>query len=98
MGARTIDGKAISASVRERVAGEVAEFEREAGRGPTLATVLVGEDPASQIYVRNKHEACEAAGMRSVHHGLSADTAENELLELVAELGLDREVDGILVQ
>ena len=98
MAARRIDGKAVAAAVRERVRGEAAELAAEAGRPPTLATVLVGEDPASQIYIRNKHRACEEAGMRSVHHGLPADTPEGELLELVRELGRDPEVDGILVQ
>ncbi len=98
MAARVIDGKAVAAAVRERVRGEVAAFEEERGRAPALATVIVGEDPASQIYVRNKHRACEEAGMRSVHHGLPAETTENELLELVGTLGLHEDVDGILVQ
>ncbi len=98
MAARIIDGKAVAAAVRERVAAEVSAWKREGGRVPALATVLVGEDPASQIYVRNKHRACEEAGMRSLHHGLPAETSENELLELVGELGLHDEVDGILVQ
>jgi methylenetetrahydrofolate dehydrogenase (NADP+)/methenyltetrahydrofolate cyclohydrolase len=96
--ARLIDGKAVAAAVRERVRGEVASLVAEGKRPPGLATVLVGEDPASQIYVRKKHEACEEAGMRSLHHGLPAETTENQLLELVAGLGLDEEVDGILVQ
>jgi methylenetetrahydrofolate dehydrogenase (NADP+) / methenyltetrahydrofolate cyclohydrolase len=98
MAARIIDGKAVAAAVRDRVASEVAAYAGEAGRTPVLATVIVGEDPASQIYVRNKHRACEEAGMRSVHHGLPAETSEADLLELVAELGLDADVDGILVQ
>lgn len=98
MAARVIDGKAIAASVRERVAGEVAEFEGETGRAPALATVLVGEDPASQIYIRNKHRACEEVGIHSIHYELAAETTENELLELVGTLGLHEEVDGILVQ
>lgn len=98
MSARVIDGKAVAAAVRERVAGEVVAFEAERGRTPVLATVIVGEDPASEIYVRNKHKACEEAGMRSIHHGLPAATSEDELLELVAGLGLDADVDGILVQ
>jgi methylenetetrahydrofolate dehydrogenase (NADP+) / methenyltetrahydrofolate cyclohydrolase len=96
--ARVIDGKAVGAAVRERVAAEVRAYEAERGRTPVLATVIVGEDPASEIYIRNKRKACEEAGMRSVHHGLPAETAENELLELVGELGLDADVDGILVQ
>ncbi|MDX6595364.1 MAG: methylenetetrahydrofolate dehydrogenase / methenyltetrahydrofolate cyclohydrolase [Solirubrobacterales bacterium] len=98
MAARTIDGKAVAAAVRERVRDEVAAYVDETGRVPTLATVIVGDDPASEIYVRNKHRACEEAGMRSVHHGLGAETSEAELLELVAALGADDEVDGILVQ
>jgi len=96
--ARIIDGKAIAAEVRERVKAEAAEFAAGAGRPAALATVLVGDDPASQIYIRKKREACEEAGIRSIHHGLEAATSENELLELVGHLGLDSEVDGILVQ
>jgi methylenetetrahydrofolate dehydrogenase (NADP+) / methenyltetrahydrofolate cyclohydrolase len=98
MSARIIDGKAVGAAVRERVAGEVTAFEEGMGRAPTLATVIVGEDPASQVYIRNKHRACEEAGMGSVHHALPADTTQSKLLELVSELGLDDDVDGILVQ
>lgn len=98
MAARVIDGKAVGAAVRARVADEVAAYEAERGRTPMLVTVIVGDDPASEIYVRNKHRACEEAGMRSAHHGLPGDTSENELLELVAELGMDPDVDGILVQ
>jgi methylenetetrahydrofolate dehydrogenase (NADP+) / methenyltetrahydrofolate cyclohydrolase len=98
LAARLIDGKAVGAAVRERVAGEVAAYEAEAGRVPVLATVIVGDDPASEIYIRNKHKACEEVGMGSAHHGLAADISEGELLELVEGLGQDSEVDGILVQ
>ena len=98
MAARTIDGKAVGAAVRERVRGEVAAYEAEAGRVPNLVTVIVGDDPASEIYVASKHRACEEAGMRSSHHGLGGETSEAELLELVAALGRDDDVDGILVQ
>jgi methylenetetrahydrofolate dehydrogenase (NADP+)/methenyltetrahydrofolate cyclohydrolase len=98
MAARIIDGKAVAAAVRERVKEEVEAYEQEMGRTPALATVIVGDDPASEIYVRNKHRACEEAGMRSVHHGLGEDTSEAELLELVSALGADDDVDGILVQ
>jgi methylenetetrahydrofolate dehydrogenase (NADP+)/methenyltetrahydrofolate cyclohydrolase len=98
MSARVIDGKAIATEVRERVRAEVAEYAQESGRTPALATVIVGDDPASEIYVRNKHRACEEAGMRSVHHGLVAETTEAELLELVARLGDDDDIDGIPVQ
>jgi methylenetetrahydrofolate dehydrogenase (NADP+)/methenyltetrahydrofolate cyclohydrolase len=98
MSARIIDGKAVAAGVRERVRAEVAEYAETAGRAPVLATVLVGEDPASQIYIRNKREACEEVGMGSRHHGLDAGTSEDDLLALVAALGGDEDVDGILVQ
>ncbi len=98
MAARIIDGKAVGAAVRERVAAEVVSYEAERGRTPMLVTVIVGDDPASEIYVRSKHRACEEAGMRSAHHGLPAETSEDDLLELVAELGRDPDVDGILVQ
>ena len=98
MAARIIDGKAVAAAVRERVRVDVAAYAEEAGRTPTLATVIVGEDPASEIYVANKHKACGEVGMNSVHHGLEAATSEDELLELVRALGADDEVDGILVQ
>ncbi|MGA7435823.1 MAG: tetrahydrofolate dehydrogenase/cyclohydrolase catalytic domain-containing protein, partial [Solirubrobacterales bacterium] len=96
--AKTIDGKQVSQLVRDRVAVEVADFVAGGGHVPTLATVLVGADPASEIYVANKHKACEAAGMRSVHHGLPADIPQAELVELVKSLGQDDGVDGILVQ
>jgi methylenetetrahydrofolate dehydrogenase (NADP+) / methenyltetrahydrofolate cyclohydrolase len=96
--ARVIDGKAVAATVRERVRDEVRVFAAQAGRAPNLVTVIVGDDPASQIYVASKHRACEEAGMRSAHHGLAEDTSEAELLELVAALGADDDVDGILVQ
>ena len=77
MPARIIDGKAVAAEVRARVAGEVASFEAEHGRTPLLVTVIVGDDPASEVYVKNKHRACGEVGMRSLHHGLPAETTEN---------------------
>ena len=98
MAARVIDGKAVAAAVRERVKVDVAAYEQEAGRVPALATVLVGEDPASEIYIRNKRRSCEEVGMRSVHHGIEAGIEQEELLGLVRSLGEDDEVDGILVQ
>ena len=98
MAARTIDGKAVAAAVRERVRVDVAAYVEESGRTPTLATVIVGEDPASEVYVNMKHKACGEAGIGSVHHGLEAATSEEELLELVRALGADDDVDGILVQ
>ena len=99
MSAQIIDGKAVAAEVRERVRAEVAEFaEAHGGHAPGLATVLVGDDPASEIYIRNKRKACEEVGIRSIHHGLDGDTSETELLELIGRLNDDEEVDGILVQ
>lgn len=98
MGATIIDGKQVAAEVRDRVGEEVTRYVARAGRVPTLATVLVGADPASEIYVANKHRACEEAGMRSIHHGLPTDTPQYELLDLVEGLGEDDNVDGILVQ
>jgi methylenetetrahydrofolate dehydrogenase (NADP+) / methenyltetrahydrofolate cyclohydrolase len=96
--ARVIDGKAVSARVRERVAGEVPEVAQRLGRPPGLATVLVGEDPASHVYVKNKRKACEEAGMASVHHELDAGASQQELIATVDELNAAEEVDGILVQ
>ena len=98
MAARIIDGKLISTEVKERIAAEVAEYVEAEARTPTLATVIVGDDPASHIYVANKHKACEQVGINSAHHGLDADTPEDELVELVASLGIDDSIDGILVQ
>jgi methylenetetrahydrofolate dehydrogenase (NADP+) / methenyltetrahydrofolate cyclohydrolase len=98
MSARVIDGKAVAQGVRERVRDEVGQLAGELGRPPGLATVLVGDDPASAIYVRRKREACEKVGIRSIHHEPSATIPGTELLELVAELNDAEEVDGILVQ
>lgn len=98
MAARVIDGKAVAAAVRERVKVDVAAYKEETGRTPGLATVLVGEDPASEIYIRNKRHTTEEVGMRSIHHGIEASIREEELLDLVRGLGGDDEVDGILVQ
>lgn len=98
MAARLIDGKAIAAEVRSRTAAEAAALAGRLGRPPGLATVLVGEDPASQVYVRNKRQASEEAGMRSIHRELPETASEEELLAVVAELNRDEEVDGILVQ
>jgi methylenetetrahydrofolate dehydrogenase (NADP+)/methenyltetrahydrofolate cyclohydrolase len=98
MSARLIDGKAAGAAIRQRVASAVAEFERRSGRVPGLATVLVGEDPASAVYVRSKNRATAEAGMASFAHNLPDTTSESELLDLVGELNADERVDGILVQ
>lgn len=98
MSAKIIDGKQVSAEVRERVAGEVREFVAGGGHQPVLATVLVGDDPASHVYVANKHKACEAAGIGSVHHELPAETSQADLITLVRAIGDDDAIDGILVQ
>jgi methylenetetrahydrofolate dehydrogenase (NADP+)/methenyltetrahydrofolate cyclohydrolase len=98
MTARLIDGKAAAAELRGRIAAEVVKFRSEKGRAPGLAVVLVGEDPASAIYVRNKGKATVEAGMASFEHKLSGETGETELLDLVERLNADRSVDGILVQ
>ena len=98
MSAEVLDGKAIAAALRGRVK-DVVEARTAAGEGaPGLATVLVGDDPASHVYVGNKRRACEQAGIRSIHHEPPADVPEAELVALVAELDRDPEVDGILVQ
>ena len=98
MTARLIDGKAAAAALRAEVAVEVARFRVARGRAPGLAVVLVGEDPASAVYVRNKGKATVEAGMESFEHRLPADTTESELLSLVERLNADPRVDGILVQ
>jgi methylenetetrahydrofolate dehydrogenase (NADP+)/methenyltetrahydrofolate cyclohydrolase len=98
MTAKRIDGKAAAAAIRERVAAHVGAFERRTGRAPGLATVLVGEDPASAVYVRSKNRATAEAGMVSFAHNLPDTTSEDELLQLVLQLNTDERVDGILVQ
>ena len=98
MSAETIDGKAFAAKLRERVGAVAAEFAERAGRRPGLAVVLVGADPASEVYVRNKGKATLAANMESFEHKLPANTSEEDLLALVERLNRDDAVDGILVQ
>jgi methylenetetrahydrofolate dehydrogenase (NADP+) / methenyltetrahydrofolate cyclohydrolase len=98
MTARIIDGKAIAAELRARVAGEVARVKRESGLLPGLAVVLVGNDPASEVYVRSKHRETQAAGMASFEHKLPGDIAQSELLTLIDRLNRDPAVHGILVQ
>jgi methylenetetrahydrofolate dehydrogenase (NADP+) / methenyltetrahydrofolate cyclohydrolase len=98
LSADIIDGKAFAEGLRARVAALVPAFEAAAGRKPGLAVVIVGEDPASQVYVRSKGKATEAAGMASFSHTLPETTSEAELLDLVGRLNADPAVDGILVQ
>ena len=98
MTAAIIDGAAVSARVRAEVAVGVAELVDGGGPVPGLATVLVGSDPASQVYVRNKHQATEKAGMRGFHHELDAATPQAELDALIERLNADPAIHGILVQ
>ncbi|HMW43441.1 MAG TPA: bifunctional methylenetetrahydrofolate dehydrogenase/methenyltetrahydrofolate cyclohydrolase FolD [Plasticicumulans sp.] len=93
-----IDGKAHAAGLRAHLARRVAQLHADAGFVPGLAVVLVGEDPASQVYVRNKAAQTRECGMQSIEHRLPASTTQDELLALVATLNADPEVDGILVQ
>ncbi|HEX4849092.1 MAG TPA: bifunctional methylenetetrahydrofolate dehydrogenase/methenyltetrahydrofolate cyclohydrolase FolD [Novosphingobium sp.] len=96
--AEVIDGKAFAAGLRERVGAAAAAFEAKAGRKAGLAVVLVGDDPASQVYVRNKGKQTVEAGMASFEHKLPAETTQADLIALVEELNADPAVDGILVQ
>ncbi|HAA46804.1 MAG: 5,10-methylene-tetrahydrofolate dehydrogenase [Halomonas sp. 54_146] len=98
MTAQLIDGKAIAATVRQQVAVKVAARRQAGARAPGLAVVVVGDDPASQVYVNNKHRACEQAGIISLLHALPSDTSQHDLEALVDQLNNDPTVDGILVQ
>src|SRR5580693_4567322 len=98
MTARIIDGKLIAAELRARVADEVARVQRDHAITPGLAVVLVGSDPASEVYVRSKHKQTQAAGMASFEHVLPADVAQSDLLALIGKLNRDPAVHGILVQ
>jgi methylenetetrahydrofolate dehydrogenase (NADP+)/methenyltetrahydrofolate cyclohydrolase len=96
--ARVLDGKAISAEIRKEITTDVAEFTKQHQVTPCLAAVLVGEDPASEVYVRNKQRACEKAGLQSQLHRMPIDTSESDLLARVEQLNQDDRVHGILVQ
>src|SRR2546430_8000898 len=98
MTARIIDGKLIAADLRTHVAEEVARVGRDHGLTPGLAVVLVGNDPASEVYVRSKHKQTQGSGMASFEHRLPADVAQDDLLKLIAKLNGDPAVHGILVQ
>ncbi len=98
MTAKRIDGKAAAAELRARVGVEVSKFRAAIGRAPGLAVVLVGEDPASAVYVRSKNKAVIEAGMESFEHRLPATATQDELMALVDRLSADPAVDGILVQ
>ena len=96
--ARIIDGKAIAASVRDEIAERASGLLQSSGARPGLAVVLVGEDPASKVYVRNKEESAKACGFHSVKHALPAETGEEALLKLIEQLNADPAIHGILVQ
>ncbi|WP_249975618.1 bifunctional methylenetetrahydrofolate dehydrogenase/methenyltetrahydrofolate cyclohydrolase FolD [Vreelandella olivaria] len=98
MTAQLIDGKAIAANVRQHVAERISARQQAGAQVPGLAVVVVGEDPASHVYVSNKHRACEQAGILSFQHALPADTQQQELETLIDQLNDDPSVDGILVQ
>ena len=93
-----IDGKKVSAEIRGRLEKETAELKTITGRAPGLATVLVGEDPASAVYVRNKNKICHEVGFQSFGQNLPAETTEEELLDIIKKLNSNDEVNGILVQ
>ena len=96
--ATIIDGKATGAKVRARLAEKTVEFKNKYGYAPGLAVIIVGEDPASEVYVRNKKKACEEVGYNSFEYALPEETTEEELLSLIAKLNADSSVHGILVQ
>jgi methylenetetrahydrofolate dehydrogenase (NADP+)/methenyltetrahydrofolate cyclohydrolase len=96
--AQDLDGKALARTMQSEIAAEVSVFSQSRGIIPTLAAVLVGDDPASQVYVRAKQRACEQVGIASVLHRLATETSEDELLDVIARLNADPQVHGILVQ
>jgi len=98
MTANIIDGKAIAAELRNTIRQQVETHRQQGQRAPGLAVILVGQDPASEVYVRNKRKACEETGITSVAHDLPAETTQDALLELIDALNADAGVDGILVQ
>lgn len=98
MSAQILDGKALSAEIRSKIEQQVNEIVSQGQRPPGLAVVLVGQNPASEVYVRNKRNACEQVGFKSELINLPADTSEETLLQLIAELNQREDMDGILVQ
>ena len=96
--AMIIDGKTIAAGIREEVRVEVDRLKREKGITPALAVILVGDNPASRVYVKNKGKASSEAGIRSIEHILPQDAKEKEILSLISRLNNDPSVHGILVQ
>src|SRR4051812_34197407 len=98
MAARVIDGKAVAARVRAQVADEAEAIARRSGRPPGLATILVGDDPGSAVYVAGKQKASAEVGIRGFDHRLTADAAQDEVAGLIERLNADDEVSGILCQ
>ena len=98
MVAKLIDGKAVAMGIRAEVAAEISSRKHEGFRTPGLAVILVGADPASSLYVRNKREACKEVGIESFYHELPASVSEQKLAELIDELNKNSKVDGILLQ
>jgi len=98
MPSRILDGKSIASQIRLELKAQTLAFTQKAGRKPGLATILVGNNPASHTYVANKIKACEEVGMESIHHPLPETTSMNDLLSLVKQLNADPKVDGILLQ
>lgn len=98
MSAQLLDGKSLSKTLQQELASKVADFVARSGRVPTLAALLVGENPASEVYVRNKRQACERVGIASQLHRLPVDVSESDLVALVEQLNSDSGVHGILVQ
>ncbi|MCU0664123.1 MAG: bifunctional 5,10-methylenetetrahydrofolate dehydrogenase/5,10-methenyltetrahydrofolate cyclohydrolase, partial [Myxococcota bacterium] len=93
-----LDGKKLAEQLRDSVRAEVADFQAKTGRAVSLHVVLVGDDPASHLYVRNKARACAKVGIASVEHRLAATATQGEILSVVQRLNADRTVDGILLQ
>ncbi|MGC9329372.1 MAG: bifunctional 5,10-methylenetetrahydrofolate dehydrogenase/5,10-methenyltetrahydrofolate cyclohydrolase, partial [Candidatus Hinthialibacter sp.] len=98
MTAQILDGKALAQSIRDELKHQVDDFIQTTSIQPGLAVILVGENPASQVYVRNKGKACAAAGMNSIEHKLPADASQQDVLDLIDDLNGDPNVHGILVQ
>ena len=93
-----IDGKKVSSHIKDNIAAEVKILKNKTGKTPGLAVVLVGDDPASAVYVKNKNKTCKNIGFQSFEHILSENTSEDKLLNLINELNNDDQVNGILVQ
>jgi methylenetetrahydrofolate dehydrogenase (NADP+)/methenyltetrahydrofolate cyclohydrolase len=90
-----LDGKSLAQKIRKQLKSEVNKFLEKGLRNPSLAVILVGNDPASEVYVKNKRKACEEVGINSLYIHLSEDTKEEELLRIIEKLNKDEDVDGI---